>query len=185
MLIAGRKHYVFSKPNEMAAVFRNQKTLDGGSFVRMLNTKWFDFSNRDADTYTSLPKSLDADLETIIDGSINEELLHFITSTQGVASTSAYYGKTLLERNPNIVADVITFKSKGHWTLLFGVPKMFYPEPHIRRERILASLKSIIYPDGPVSDGPSPFITLLAKELEASGMGREGVVSEMFSIFFG
>ncbi len=48
MLIAGRKHYVFYKPSDYAAVYRNSKTLDIGGFVTLLLINWFGLSPKEA-----------------------------------------------------------------------------------------------------------------------------------------
>lgn len=54
MYVAGRKHYVFSKPSEYAAVYRNSKTLSIGNFVKLLMTKWFGYTEKMAERYKEL-----------------------------------------------------------------------------------------------------------------------------------
>ena len=41
MLIAGRKHYVFSRPSDVSALFRKTKALSMAPFVRMINGNLF------------------------------------------------------------------------------------------------------------------------------------------------
>ena len=43
MLIAGRKHYVFSRPSDVSALFRKTKVLSMTPFVRMINGNLFGF----------------------------------------------------------------------------------------------------------------------------------------------
>lgn len=52
--VAGRKHYVFSKPSEYAAVYRNSKTLSIGNFVKLLMIKWFGYTEKMAERYKEL-----------------------------------------------------------------------------------------------------------------------------------
>ncbi len=59
MYIAGRKHYVFSRPDEYAAVYRNSRTLDTGNFVKMLLVKWFGYTDAEAENYKSLRGDFD------------------------------------------------------------------------------------------------------------------------------
>jgi hypothetical protein len=59
MYIAGRKHYVFFKPGEFAAVYRNSKTLDSGNFVKLLLTKWFGYTENQAERYKALRSEWD------------------------------------------------------------------------------------------------------------------------------
>ena len=51
MLISGWKVYVFSQPHEASVIHRHSKTLDSGNWLRVLNTKWFNFSAEDAEIY--------------------------------------------------------------------------------------------------------------------------------------
>jgi hypothetical protein len=59
MYVAGRKHYVFSKPSEYAAVYRNSKTLSIGNFVKLLMTKWFGYTEKMAERYKELKEDWD------------------------------------------------------------------------------------------------------------------------------
>lgn len=54
IFVAGRKHYVFSKPSEYAAVHRNSKTLDIGNFVKLLMTNWFGYTEKEAERYKQM-----------------------------------------------------------------------------------------------------------------------------------
>jgi hypothetical protein len=54
IFVAGRKHYVFSKPSEYAAVYRNSKTLDAGNFVKLLMTQWFGYPEKMAERYKQM-----------------------------------------------------------------------------------------------------------------------------------
>lgn len=59
MYVAGRKHYVFFRPSEFAAVYRNSKTLDMGNFVKLLMTKWFGYTENEAERYKTLKTDWD------------------------------------------------------------------------------------------------------------------------------
>src|SRR6266487_5071945 len=50
-MIAGRKHYVFSKPSEFAAIYRNSDTLDMAPFFKIILMRWFGFTEEDAVTF--------------------------------------------------------------------------------------------------------------------------------------
>jgi hypothetical protein len=52
--VAGRKHYVFTKPSEYAAVYRNSKTLSIGNFVKLLMKQWFGYTEQMAERYKEL-----------------------------------------------------------------------------------------------------------------------------------
>jgi hypothetical protein len=54
MYVAGRKHYVFYKPSEYTAVYRNSKTLSIGNFVKLLMIQWFGYTEKMAERYKEL-----------------------------------------------------------------------------------------------------------------------------------
>lgn len=53
VLIAGRKHYVFSQPADVAAIFRKSKTLSIRPFVALIQRNLFGMQKMDVETYTA------------------------------------------------------------------------------------------------------------------------------------
>ena len=116
---------------------------------------------------------------------VEQELLSFVAGLQGKASTNAYYGRALLEKNPTLMEDLIYFNKHGFWSLLVGVPAFLQPELQKRRRRILEAMAGQAFGRRAGEDGPSPFIQALIEKLPQWGMTRAGVSSEMMSIFQG
>lgn len=54
MLIAGRKHYVFSRSSDVSALFRKTKVLSMSPFVRMINRNLFGFKTAAIDQMETL-----------------------------------------------------------------------------------------------------------------------------------
>ena len=130
-------------------------------------------------------QELEARIDASPDGVVEQELISFVASLQGKASTNAYYGRALLEKHPTLIEDLVYFNKHGFWTLLVGVPAFLQPTLHRKRRGILKALREVAFEGKEGDDAPSLFMKALIREFQDWGVSKNGVCSQMMSIFHG
>jgi hypothetical protein len=131
---------------------------------------------------------LDAEIDQSSTKSLVLDAQKLIRDTQGKASTIAYFGRQVLELNPNLLEDLTVFNRDGFWTLLLGVPRLFNRSPYEARDRLMAAFRVLAdhleKGEEDVQD-VSPYIRLKHEMYAKGGMSKEGLASDKFNITFG
>ncbi len=139
MYVAGRKHYVFSKPSEYAAVYRNSKTLDIGNFVKLLMIKWFGYTEKEAEKYKSLKgdwESLHTNLLLREENNRPTAIKYFVSLEEELRALDAELeksdSKTLTKDGLKLVMDVQGVAS----TIAYFGKKPFEVNPNILQDLV-------------------------------------------------
>ncbi len=143
-------------------------------------------------TATKYFVDLDAQLRTLdneIDGSVARTAIKngllLVADTVGRASTSAYFGQTLLDLNPDVMNDLLIFNKDGFWPLLFGAPRLFFPKPYQARDRILKAMRGLVDAVDSRDNVASPYLVSRLKLIRESQFSSNGLDSDLFSLLFG
>lgn len=130
-------------------------------------------------------RNLDDEIDGNVEQKVTKNFLLLIANTVGRASTSAYFGETLIELNPHVLEDLIAFNRDGFWPLLFGAPRLFFPKPYQARDRILKAMRGLVDVIDSRDNVASPYLVSRLKLIRDSEFSRNGIDSDLFSLLFG
>jgi hypothetical protein len=113
-------------------------------------------------------------------GKKNFALLPLVWNIQGKASTRAYYGKRLLEINPNILQDLYLYIRNGWWPFLLGFPKLLIPSSSWNaRERMINALNQYVFED------PADDVSGFVKSKLRAEYGKGAMAKDFLGFLFG
>lgn len=113
------------------------------------------------------------------------DVLQMIAKFQSEPTTNAYFGKFVLDLDPQILDNLNIVNKHGFWSLLFGIPRFLTPKPYRARDRIVDTFKRLVGAVDARDGVASPYIESRIRQLLAHGLCRDTVARDVLSVFSG
>lgn len=137
------------------------------------------------DEIRQVVERFDKTLEQSDTKGMTKDVLRIIAQFQSEPTTNAYFGKLVLDLDPQIL-DVLNVVNKhGFWSLLFGVPRFLAPKPYRARDRIVNTFRTLVNAVAARDGVASPYIESRIRQLLAHGLCRDTVAKDVLSVFSG
>jgi hypothetical protein len=110
-----------------------------------------------------------------------EEVLPLVTDIQGIPTTNAYFGRRLLEANPDGLQDLTTWIAEGFWKSLLGLPGFIMKRPIEKRNRLTQALKVLVDEE---PEDRSPYLHANFQTRKEIGWSNEMRAKDLLGFFF-
>lgn len=116
---------------------------------------------------------------------ITRDVLHIISEFQSEPTTNAYFGKLVLDVDPQILDALNVVNKHGFWSLLFGIPRFVSPKPYVARDRIVQTFRTLVDAVDASDAVASPYLESRIRQLLSHGLCRDTVAKDVLSVFSG
>ncbi|KAK2052753.1 cytochrome P450 [Colletotrichum caudatum] len=116
---------------------------------------------------------------------VTRDVLRIIAEFQSEPTTNAYFGKLVLDVDPQILDALNLVNKHGFWSLLFGIPRFVSPKPYRARDRIVQTFRTLVDAVDARDGVASPHIESRIRQLLSHGLSRDTVDKDVLSVFSG